>query len=517
MFFDVQVMASALHAWHDVRPVLVRALPVYVLSVALVAALQYALLTFAQRVLGGFGRTLPFALTIAALGGLFGAGPRHATPEVRAAHALTALGAKREARSVASVTLPPLLAERAELPNLLFILSESIRASDYRGGGDHPTAPLTAALTRGRTDLAQMRAVSSYTAVSLSAILTGHTQEGPRDAILRSPSLFDFAHATRDGRGARPFVAYFSSQPASVFETEGVHAAVDRFASIETVRGHDVEGDTNYADLPLDRDIVDLFEKAVPELPSPSVTMLHLVGTHAPYFVDPQGPAPFQPYDHVVTWARMPKLLNAYLDSIVEQDRTLARAVRAFIEHSGAHPWIIVFTSDHGESFGEHGAIHHGQNLMDEQIHVPGWIAASDGAFSVAQSRALADQGPRFLTHLDLLPTMLDALGLLDDFAVVPYRAAMPGRSLLRPLESQPRAPVPVTNCTSMFPCPLNTWGMLDDDRKLVSQVWDGGWTCTALSDGEERVVQPFDDRCDRLRSLSQRTFPLLPNGSPNR
>ena len=150
-----------------------------------------------------------------------------------------------------------------------------------------PTAPETAALTAGRVDLAQLRAVSSYTALSLSAILTGRSQEGARDAILRSPSLFDFAHAAHDASGSRPVVAYFSSQSSTVFETDQVRAAVDRFASIETMRGHDVEDDANYADLPLDRDVVDLFDKTLPELPAPAVVMLHLANTHAPYFVDP--------------------------------------------------------------------------------------------------------------------------------------------------------------------------------------------------------------------------------------
>jgi glucan phosphoethanolaminetransferase (alkaline phosphatase superfamily) len=520
---DVQVVASALHVRHEVRPVLLRALPAYLLSVAVVATLEYALLAIVRRELARLrashpsrSTSLAIVLAVASLGGLLGNGPRRATPEVRAAHALNALRGHDDLRTSAAITLPPLHADRAELPSILFVLTESVRAADYRGSGDAPTAPETAQATRGRTDLAQLRAVSSYTALSLSAILTGRSQEAPRDAILRSPSLFDFAHAARDSRGQRPVVAYFSSQPSTVFETDAVRASVDRFATIETIRGHDVEDDADYADLPLDRDIVDLFLAKLPELPSPSVVMLHLVGTHAPYFVD-TARAPFAPYDHVVTWSGMPKLLNAYRDSIYEQDRTLARAVRAFIERAGARPWLVVFTSDHGEAFGEHGAIHHGQNLMDEQVHVPAWIAAGPGTLTGEQSRALADHAGRFLTHLDLLPTLLDALGLWDNFSVAQHRSAMPGRSLLRFDDARAREPIPVTNCTGMFPCPLNTWGLYAEDRKLVSRVWDGGWYCTALGGSEERVIDGPDPACDRLRASSLRTFPLLPNGAANR
>ena len=515
---DVQVVASALHAEREVRPVLLRAAPAFALSVALVAAVEYALLSIAHRALRSFGGVRHVGMTgvlgVASLGGLFGLGPRRATPEVSAFHALTALRVHHEPPVASAITLPPLHADRAELPSILFVLTESVRAIDYVSGGDTPTAPETAAATHGRTELAQVRALSSYTALSLSAILSGRSQEGAREAILRAPSLFDFAHAARDGRGARPVVAYYSAQPQTVFETNEVRAAVDRFTTIETLRGHDVEDDADYADLPLDRDIVDVFLKQLPELPAPSVVMLHLIGTHAPYFLDPKR-APFQPYDHVVTWSGMPKLLNAYRDSIYEQDRTLARAVRAFIEHAGSHPWLVVFTSDHGEAFGEHGGIHHGQNLLDEQVHVPAWVAAGNGALTTAQTRDLEGHAGRFLTHLDLLPTLLDAMGLWNNFSVAPHRAAMPGKSLLRPYEE--RAPTPITNCTAMFTCPLNTWGVLDGDRKLVARAWDNGWYCMALGGAEERVVQGPDPACDRLRTASRLTFPLLPNGAQNR
>lgn len=530
---DVQVVASALHVKHDVRPVLLRALPGYLAGVAVLAALQYALLSFAHRALcaaragrdrasaAGRERALAIVLGVASLGGLAGLGPRRATPEVRAVHALNALRVRREPPVASAVVVPPLHAERADLPNVLFVLTESVRASDYRSAGAMPTAPETFAVTPHRVELAQLRAVSSYTALSVSAVLTGRSQEGPRESILRSPSLFDFARAARDAGGARPVVAYFGAQSRTVFESEQVYAAVDRFAPIEALRGHDVEDDKDYAELPLDREIVDLFVQKLPELQAPSVVMLHLIGTHAPYFVD-AARAPFEPYDHVVTWSRMPKLLNAYRDAIYEQDRTLARAVRAFIAHAGAKPWLVVFTSDHGEAFGEHGAIHHGQNLMDEQVHVPAWIASGNGALTEAQERALAEHAGRFLTHLDLLPTVLDAMGLWDNFSVASHRALMPGRSLLRPYEV--RAPIPVTNCTPMFPCPLNTWGLYAGDRKLVSRVWDGGWSCMALggttegaAEAAERAVEGADAACDRLRAVSQHTFPLLPNGAPNR
>lgn len=100
-----------------------------------------------------------------------------------------------------------------------------------------------------------------------------------------------------------------------------------------------------------------------------------------------------------------------------------------------------------------------------------------------------------------LLPTMLDALGLLENFSVREHAGRMSGDSLLRPY--RPRGPIPVTNCTLMFPCPLNTWGLFADDHKLIAQAWDADWRCLDASGGEHLVSR--DD------------LPLLPNGSPNR
>src|SRR4029078_9852796 len=126
---------------------------------------------------------------------------------------------------------------------------------------------------------------------------------------------------------------------------------------------------------------------------------------------------PFTPWERTVTWSSMPALHNAYRNAIFEQDHSVAQVVRWFWGAQGSSPHVVVFTSDHGEAFGEHGAIHHGQNLYDEQIHVPGFIAAR-GLLWAEEARALEGAKGEFVTHFDVLPTILDALGVLDHFAI---------------------------------------------------------------------------------------------------
>lgn len=509
--FDVQVAATTIHAWRDVEPVLVRALPSFFGCVAVVTAIEYAVLAFAKRERPSL-RLVP-ALAFA---GLLGPPLRNATPDVRAVHALRAFAQKKEPVVAGAIALPPLHSDRPAVPNVLFVLSESIRASDYVP----ETTPELRDLPGKRFDLKEMRSVASYTAVSLSALVTGRSQEGPREDILRSPSLFDLARAARDvtmNGEKRPFVGYYSAQLRDIFETKNVWAAADEMKALEDLVGKNLEeADQPTEELPLDRMVVDEMNAALRERKGAAMTLLHFGGTHAPYYCDPKN-APFQPVVHYASWRDMAMLHNAYKNAIHHQDRALAVAVRAFAERSQAEgrPWMVVFTSDHGDAFAEHGAIHHGQNLYDEQVHVPGWILVGDGTLTAAQERALAEHEKKFVTHLDVLPTVLDAMGLWDNTAVAAHRAKMAGRSLLRPYE--PRGPLPVTNCTTMFPCPLNTWGVYEDDHKLVAHIWDGNWECLVASNGEEKIAPGGDTVCPRLAEVSRKHFPLLPNGTPNR
>ena len=303
--FDVQVAATTIHAWRDVEPVLVRALPSFFGATAVVAAIEWALLTFAKRERPSL-RLVP-ALAFA---GLLGPPLRTATPDVRAVHALRAFAQKKEPVVTGAVALPPLHSDRPAVPNVLFVLSESIRASDYLP----ETTPELRNLPGKRFDLKEMRSVASYTAVSLSALITGRSQEGPREDILRSPSLFDLGRAARDvtmSGEKRPFVGYFSAQLRDIFETKNVWAAADEMKALEDLVVKNLEeADQPTEELPLDRLVVDEMNAALRERRGAAMVLLHFGGTHAPYYCDPKN-ATFQPVVHYASWRDMAMLHNA--------------------------------------------------------------------------------------------------------------------------------------------------------------------------------------------------------------
>jgi glucan phosphoethanolaminetransferase (alkaline phosphatase superfamily) len=506
---DRQVLASTVHAWSDVKPVVITLIPGTVPLIALAALVHYGLLSLAADAWepGRRARVATAALSLVAFAA--GAPLRRGTPEVRLAEALALAWPEKAAAAMGPAQVSLMPSRRKALPNVLFILTESVRSEDYPAEYDphSPIAPEMGALFPERAVFRQMRSVASYTAVSVSALLSGHPQLGKRDDILAAPTLFDFLRAVRHGEGqSRPQVAYFSAQSEHLFERDGVRSMVDSFASMETLLGHEVDDEDQVIDLGLDRKVADHTVSSLPSLRAPYFLMLHLGGTHAPYFVEP-GAAPFTPWERTVTWSRMPPLHNAYKDAIFEQDKSIAKVAKAFLAAQGETPWVVIFTSDHGESFGEHGAIHHGQNLYDEQIHVPAFVASGNGALDSDEVENLRARREEMVTHLDLLPTVLDAYGIRP--------SALAGESLLRPPATTPRAALAITNCTEMFPCPIGTWGMAGRDRLLVAQPWDRAFHCMHARTGAE--LDAADATCAELRTASAIPFPQLPNGAPNR
>jgi hypothetical protein len=504
---DAQVVTAARQAWSDVRPMLLHALPVLGAGIAVVAMVEYGVLCAIRP-----PRLPRLALLAAGLGGFLWAGSaRDATLEIRAVQAIGRLGLPREPQPGGNRRrLPEIESTRERLPNVLVVLTESVRASDACQARGCPTSPEIDQALPKRVSFTEARAVSSYSWLALSAITTGRSQVGPRAEIANAPDIFDWARAART-RDARYSLHYWSAQLGSALERGDLGQTVEDVVTAETLLGHAATDIEDSVAEGLDRQVARLCERSLDSIPKPAFVVVHLAGTHAPYYFA-ETDAPYQPWQRQVTWSGLDRLHAAYLNAIREQDRSVAACIRAFLDASSSAPWLVVYSSDHGEAFGEHTAIHHGQNLYDEQLRVPLLVAHGSGALSEAQAQALRDAAPRFVTHLDLAPTLLDALGLLDHFALSASVTRLPGRSLLRPLTAAPA--LPITNCTELYACPINTWGMLDEGRKLVAQAWDGNWRCLSLVPEEhERDL----GACADLVLASRSYFPELPNGAPNR
>jgi len=77
---------------------------------------------------------------------------------------------------------------------------------------------------------------------------------------------------------------------------------------------------------------------------------------------------------------------------------------------------LLVVTADHGEALGEHGEMTHSLFAYESTLHIPLLVACPDLVTSGRDTTAAR--------HVDIVPTVLDALG-------IPAEASLPGRSLL--------------------------------------------------------------------------------------
>ena len=139
---------------------------------------------------------------------------------------------------------------------------------------------------------------------------------------------------------------------------------------------------------------------------SPFFLWLHLFEPHDPY----EAPEPFasryptRPYDAEV----------AYTDSLVGRLREMLDG-RDLLERT-----LLVVTADHGEGLGDHGEYFHGYFVYDSTTRVPLIVRLPQGRLGGRRVKSA-------VSHVDLRPTILEALGL----EAPPAPLHQGGRSLL--------------------------------------------------------------------------------------
>lgn len=96
-----------------------------------------------------------------------------------------------------------------------------------------------------------------------------------------------------------------------------------------------------------------------------------------------------------------------YDGEIALVDRELGRVLAALERSGRLAKTLVVVTADHGEGLGEHGESTHGHFLYDSTVRVPLIVHAP-----AALGAGVVDG--RVVSHVDLLPTLLELLGVED-------------------------------------------------------------------------------------------------------
>jgi arylsulfatase A-like enzyme len=157
---------------------------------------------------------------------------------------------------------------------------------------------------------------------------------------------------------------------------------------------------------------------------SPFLLWLHYVNPHAPYTPPPPFDTQFRdeaskgggrvtpvsgfhggvPKQWFVPGEdRLGYYIAQYDGEIATVDQEVGKVLDALAASAVTGETLVVLTSDHGESLGEHDYfLDHGENLFDPSLAIP-LMVAGPGV-------KIGHRSPVFATTLDLVPTVLDAV-----------------------------------------------------------------------------------------------------------
>ncbi|MEZ4308154.1 MAG: sulfatase-like hydrolase/transferase [Polyangiaceae bacterium] len=402
--------------------------------------------------------------------------------------------------------VPKLTAHPKAKRNVVLLLQESMRAdvtcTEYDPDCDLAT-PFSNKAAPDRLPLLEMRAHDSTTAISISNIWSGVRPTETRDLLHSVPLLWDFAHA------AGYDTAYWTSQNLMFGNA--------RLYIQDIPVSHFAVGTNLDREAPLDEGANDslLTNRVIAEwdeLKEPFFAVIHYSNCHFPYVYDPDH-APFQPADFNKAAEANESYRNYYRDVVYLSDMAVGRLIQHIRSTDKGDRTVLVYTSDHGESFREHWQLGHTSSLYEEEIHVPGWIDAPPDTLTTEERESIAKAKEEPVWHLDLAPTFLDLLGLWDEPEMAPFRARMMGHPLTRP--ERTIEAVPLTNCTWVWECSFRNWGMMQGPMKLEAREWDGEFHCFNIKDDPGELNNLGEGPCAPMPELARAMFHSMPNVTP--
>jgi hypothetical protein len=394
--------------------------------------------------------------------------------------------------------LPSLESARSRPPNVLVILTESVRADALCS--EPPPACRARFFDEVVPDRVALGRLTSQTPNTFSAFLiltTGLEPNVDFRTAHTAPVLWEIAHAV----GYR--TAYISSQNPR-YEDFGAftqRASIDVLVTAIELGGMRQE----QIGAPDERatEAMLRFLRSTPES-RPYFAVLHLSNTHTPYRTDP-GLLPFVP-ESVDPVGDVEAFHNHYEDSVLLEERTLASFLRSVRDLPSWDRTVVILLSDHGEQFREHGGLYHNHSLYDEELRVPGFLVAGDHALRDGEREALATyRGERTFAQ-DVHATLVDLLGVDAARKSLPFADRVGGRSLLLPRASPGSVKLLATS-TSVWE-PDDAWfGAMLRERVAMGRA-RGAFRCfdTSVDPGEERDLG--EDACAELVEKVRHAWP---------
>lgn len=318
----------------------------------------------------------------------------------------------------------------AKPPHVLIFLVDTLRA-DRLGcyGYERPTSPNIDRFAAGAVRFEHAVAQSSWTRPSTASILTGlyphnHGARSRNHVLAR-----DVVYLPEVLR-SMGYRALGVSSNSIAGPTFGFHRGFSHFKPLaENLSSPGIH-------IPVWQvvnETLEWLDRIGPE--DPFFVFMHAMDPHAPYYPPephrsrfapnaPAGPlgtnmGKLQPFE-------IPHLSDLYDAEIASVDEHFGRLLEELDRRGFLDDTLVVFVSDHGEEFQDHGNHGHGSNLYREQIHVP-LIVQLPARLRAAVERSVVEEQ---VQQIDIVPTILEAIGR-------PGLMEADGRSLLPLMRSR--------------------------------------------------------------------------------
>jgi arylsulfatase A-like enzyme len=410
-----------------------------------------------------------------------------------------------------------------EAPNVLVLILDTVRASRLSlYGFERPTSPELVRVAAGATTYDYAMATAPWTLPSHCSFFTGRY---PNETSCRWQAPLDGKPTTlaevMRGRGYRT-AGFIANHFYGTYET-GLSRGFTRWDDFQTsfmqivcsttlvqtgvvrdflwprgeasrwrwLKNPKLKGDPKPLNdrKPAPRVNAQFLAWAAADTSRPYFAVLNYFDAHDPYH-PPRG------WDTLFTKDAKP--VDNYDRSVAYLDHHIGALVRTLEANGTLDRTVLVILSDHGEQFGEHELINHGNSMYLPLLHVPLMIRYPARMPSGAR---IAD----VVSLRDIPATILDLAG-------VPNEAGLPGTSLAgmaHPENGVRSAAVAQTEQTERW------WGPTPTRRGSMESLLDDRLHYIRISNGEEQLfeyrsdyaeltdlakVAPWSDSLPRLR-----------------
>jgi arylsulfatase A-like enzyme len=308
--------------------------------------------------------------------------------------------------------------------NVVLIVVDTLRADHMTFGGyNRPTAPFLSRIATEGVVFEKAYSGASWTAPSMASMFTSVYPD--HHGVITGLNVFSKSHEHTDEPTGEPTLEGYSLDggdstemklnriptdletlpevmKAAGYRTFGVADNPNVNAMMGFARGFDHFAGGSYRGAPeVNRDVLQWSDE-IKYGESPFFLYVHYMDPHKPYnkrgrdFLQTRTPYKdghaenAEAYDSEIR----------YVDTHIQ---------RLFLQLELTEDTLVIFTSDHGEEFGDHGNSGHGAHLYQELIHVPLMMAAWGSSRTPLLHGGSIDS---VTSTLDILPTIRELLDL---------------------------------------------------------------------------------------------------------